>query len=45
MGRSGGQGRCEQRSEAFLKNKKKNWGGGGQVVGGGCWGGGGHRWM
>ena len=31
----GGQGRCEQRSEVFVKipKKKKNWGGGG--VGGG----------
>ena len=23
----GGQGRCEQRSEVFVKNKKKKWGG------------------
>ena len=29
----GGQGRCEQRSEVFVKNKKK-WGGGVQVGGG-----------
>ena len=27
--RLGGQGRCEQRSEVFVKNKKKMWGGGG----------------
>ena len=25
----GGQGRCEQRSEVFVKIKKKLWGGGG----------------
>ena len=34
----GGQGRCEQRSEVFVKIKKKNVGGGGggvQVGGGG----------
>ena len=24
----GGQGRCEQRSEVFVKIQKKNWGGG-----------------
>ena len=37
----GGQGRCEQRSEVFVKNKKKC--GGVQVRGGG--GGGGSKWM
>ena len=33
----GGQGRCEQRSEVFVKiqKKKKLFGGGGQVGGGG----------
>ena len=42
----GGQGRCEQRSEVFVKIKKKNvggrfglGGGGGQVGGGGGQGG------
>ena len=30
----GGQGRCEQRSEVFVKIQKKKWGGGGQVGGG-----------
>ena len=25
---SGGQGRCERRSEVFVKIQKKNWGGG-----------------
>ena len=33
----GGQGRCEQRSEVFVKNKKKC--GGGGRGGGGGWGG------
>ena len=34
----GGQGRCEQRSESFVKIQKKNWGRG--------WGGGGGSgWM
>ena len=34
--KSGGQGRCERRSEAFVKiQTKKNWGGGG---GRGAWG-------
>ena len=28
----GGQGRCEQRSEVFVKISKKNWGGGGGSV-------------
>ena len=37
----GGQGRCEQRSAVFVKNKKKKVGGGGSEVGGG---GGGVRW-
>ena len=44
----GGQGRCEQRSEVFVKNKKKMWGGGGSGRGGGGGGGGGggrSRWM
>ena len=36
----GGQGRCEQRSEVFVKNKKKS-GGGGFRSGGGESGGGG----
>ena len=41
----GGQGRCEQRSEVFVKNKKKMWGGGfrsegGAGVGSGGWMGG-----
>ena len=36
----GGQGRCEQRSEVFVKIKKKN--GGGEGLGG--WGGG-SGWM
>ena len=36
VGGGGGQGRCEQRSEVFVKIQKKN--GGGQVGGGG-----GHR--
>ena len=46
-GGGGGQGRCEQRSEAFVKIQKKNyffWGGGG--VSGSRWGlggGGGRR--
>ena len=40
------QGRCEQRSEVFVKIQKKKYfffffGGGGAR--GGCWGGGGHR--
>ena len=35
-GGGGGQGRCERRSEVFVKIKKKNWGGGGRVGGG--WG-------
>ena len=43
----GGQGRCEQRSEVFVKNKKKMGGGfrsgGGGGGGGGVWGG--SRWM
>ena len=30
----GGQGRCEQRSEVFVKNKTKNVGGGGFRLGG-----------
>ena len=38
MGGGGDQGRCERRSEAFVKIKKKNffffWGGGGGSVGG-----------
>ena len=46
MGGGGGQGRCEWRSEAFVKIKKKNifflGGGGGRGVGGG---GGGSGWM
>ena len=29
------QGRCEQRSEVFVKIENKNWGGGSGVVGGG----------
>ena len=29
-GLDGGQGRCEQRSEFFVKNKKKMWGGSGR---------------
>ena len=51
--RLGGLGRCEQRSEVFVKNKKKNvggegsgrggGGGGGGLVGGGGWLGGGVR--
>ena len=45
---SGDQGRCEQRSEVFVKIQKKNiWGGGGAgrggSGGGGGGGGGGHR--
>ena len=37
-GRVGGdQGRCEQRSEVFVKIQKKNWGGGGLGRGGGGW--------
>ena len=44
----GGQGKCERRSEAFVKNKKKKtffffWGGGGRQVEGG--GGRGSGWM
>ena len=42
----GGQGRCERRSEAFVKNQKKKYfffGGGGGGVGGGVWVGGGVR--
>ena len=35
----GGQGRCEQRIEVFVKNKKKCGGGGGVQVGGGGGGG------
>ena len=35
MGGWGGHGRCEQRSEVFVKIKKKNLGGGGGLVGGG----------
>ena len=31
----GGQGRCEQRSKVFVKNKKKMWGGGSGRGGGG----------
>ena len=31
----GGHGRCEQRSEVFVKIQKKNWGGGGRLGGGG----------
>ena len=38
----GGQGRCEQRSEVFVKNKKKMWGG---FRSGGGVGGGGGGWM
>ena len=42
-GGGGGQGRCERRSEAFVKIQKKNifffLGGGGQVGGGGGQGG------
>ena len=30
----GGQGRCERRSEVFVKNKKKMWGGGFRSGGG-----------
>ena len=47
----GGQGRCEQRSEVFVKNKKKcgggfrSVGGGGLGQGGGGWMGGGSGWM
>ena len=37
----GGQGRCEQRSEVFVKNKKKSGGGGFRSGGGGSRGGGG----
>ena len=46
-GGDGGQGRCEQRSEVFVKIQKKKFffffflGGGGQA--GGMFGGGGHR--
>ena len=47
----GGQGRCERRSEAFVKIQKKTFfffffflGGGGGGVGSG-WGGGGSGWM
>ena len=40
----GGQGRCEQRSEVFVKIKKKNCGGG-SVQGGGVGVGWGVRWM
>ena len=32
----GGQGRCEQRSEVFVKIQKKKLGGGGGGVTGGC---------
>ena len=39
VGGGGGQGRCERRSEAFVKIKKKNWGC--RVWGGGGGGGGG----
>ena len=39
----GGQGRCEQRSEVFVKIKKKIVGGGGSVRGGGFRFGGGVR--
>ena len=39
LGWGGGQGRCEQRSEVFLKIQKKIFGGGGGVSG---WGGVGH---
>ena len=39
----GGQGRCEQRSEVFVKNKKKMWEGGSGRGGGGLVGAGG--WM
>ena len=42
----GGQGRCEKRSEVFVKIQKKNWGGRGVRSGGGGEGsgwGGGHR--
>ena len=39
----GGQGRCEQRSEVFVK-KKKNWGGGSVRGGGGYGGVGGLSW-
>ena len=45
----GGQGRCEQRSEVFVKVKKEKkkvgCGGGGSSRGGVFGGGGGHRWM
>ena len=36
LGGRGGQGRCEQRSEVFvkIKKKKKNWGGGVRLGGG-----------
>ena len=34
-GVKGGQGRCEQRSDVFMKIKKKIVGGGGSVRGGG----------
>ena len=40
----GGQGRCEQRSEVFVKNKKKMWGGSGRR-GGGAGGGVGGGWV
>ena len=42
-GRVGGQGRCVQRSEVFVKNKKKMWRGV-QVWGGGGGGGVGVGW-
>ena len=44
-GRVGG-GRCEQRSDVFVKIQKKNWGGGGGGgVGLGGGGGGGSGWL
>ena len=37
-GGGGGQGRCERRSEAFVKIQKKKWGGGGLGGWGVGWG-------
>ena len=45
MGWGGGQGRCERRSEAFVKIQKKKIFGGGVGLGEGGGGGGGSGWM
>ena len=46
-GGASGQGRCERRSEVFVKIQKKKvfWGGEGRVGGCQVWGGGGLGWM